>query len=417
MIPSLKWDDLRSFHQSHYHPSNAFFYTYGNLPLRVHLQFIEDKILSHFDRINPDTHVPNEIRWEEPRTATYYYPLDKSEAATKKSQVCVAWLTADIIHSFDVLVLSLLGHILMGNAASPLRKALIDSKLGSSLCDASGFDSDNRDTLFACGLKDVDPDDAPKIESIIFDTLTDLSENGVEKELIDTAIHQIEFRRKERTNSPYPYGIKLLLGISGIWFHGGDTIHALMLDKDLDTLQNELAKGPFFENLIKEQLLNNPHRVLFTLAPDQTLEEKENNRIRQELDDLKAGLSPEDLEKIALDNRLLEDSQNAEEDLSCLPTLTITDIPKDVTVIPSNGEYDAIAGTCYRQPTSGIFYLSAAAGMAGLPHEWRRKKGIIPAWPEEYRPPPVESVCRPMHGPFTVSLQGACPLSPSAENA
>lgn len=371
VIPTLKWEDLKAFHQSHYHPSNAYFYTYGNLPLAGHLGFIEEKILKHFERIEPDTKVPNEIRWNEPRKATYYYPFDKTESPVKKSQVCVAWLTVDINSSFDVLVMSLLGHILLGNAASPLRKALIDSKLGSALCDASGYDSDNRDTLFACGLKDVDPEDAPKIEAIIFETLNGLAANGVEKELVDTAIHQIEFRRKERTNTPYPYGIKLLLGITGPWFHGGDTLHAMMLDQDLETLQGELAKGPFFETVIRTQLLENNHRVLFTLAPDQTLEEKENERINKELEDARERLTPQDLEKIASDNRILEEEQDRDEDLTCLPTLSIADIPKDVTVVlPSEG-YENIPGTCYRQATSGIYYLTAAAGMSHLPHEWR----------------------------------------------
>ncbi|MBU1170630.1 MAG: insulinase family protein [Proteobacteria bacterium] len=364
IIPHLTWDQLKTFHQSHYHPSNAYFYTYGNLPLSEHLRFIESKILRSFERIDPKTEVLNEPRWETPRQTTYFYPLDKQENTGKKSQICVAWLTADINRSFDVLSLSLLGHILMGNSASPLRKALIDSKLGSALCDASGFDSDNRDTMFACGLKDVDPNDAEEIEAIIFKTLNDLASNGVEKELVDTAIHQIEFRRKERTNTPYPYGIKLLLGISGVWFHGGDTINALMLDNDLATLREELDKGPFFENLIRRNLLENTHRVRFTLAPDQTLEEKETSRVKKELDEIKVRLTPAELDKIKSDNQKLESLQDSEENLSCLPTLQITDIPKDVAVMAPNQGYDAIPVTCYKQPTSGIFYLAAAAGIS-----------------------------------------------------
>jgi hypothetical protein len=31
VIPRLTYDQLKSFHRHHYHPSNAFFYTYGNL--------------------------------------------------------------------------------------------------------------------------------------------------------------------------------------------------------------------------------------------------------------------------------------------------------------------------------------------------------------------------------------------------
>lgn len=33
-IPELTWEGLRQFHAGHYHPSNAFFYTYGNMDLK-----------------------------------------------------------------------------------------------------------------------------------------------------------------------------------------------------------------------------------------------------------------------------------------------------------------------------------------------------------------------------------------------
>ena len=83
---------------------------------------------------------------------------------SKKYQICVAWLTADIRDSFEVLVLTLLEQILLGNSASPLRKALIDSNLGTALSDGTGYDSNNKDTMFVCGLKDVKKSVAGKIE-------------------------------------------------------------------------------------------------------------------------------------------------------------------------------------------------------------------------------------------------------------
>ena len=155
----------------------------------------------------------------------------------------MAWLTIDIKDAFEVLVFTLLGQILLGNPASPLRKALIDSKLGTALCDGTGFSADNRDTMFVCGLKDVEESAADKIEAIIFDILKDLSQNGIDKQMIESAIHQIEFHRKEVTNIPYPYGIKLLLTFAGSWFHGGDPVRALQFDNDLKRLRHELIRG------------------------------------------------------------------------------------------------------------------------------------------------------------------------------
>ena len=365
-IPALTHDQLRRFHQRHYHPSNAFFYTYGDMPLKDHLAFIQDKILSRFTAIDPKTTVPSQERWQEPRTATYTYPLDPGDDPAKKSQVCVAWLCADIQHTFDVLVLKLLEQILLGNAASPLRKALIDSELGSSLADVTGYDADNRDTLFACGLKDVDPADAAKIEAIVFDTLAGLVEEGIDRELIDAAIHQIEFQRKEITNTPYPFGIKLLLTVSGSWFHGGRPEKVLQFDADMHKIREEATRGGFFEDRIRAFLLDNRHRVLFTLEPDQKMAARETARVRKELERIQAGLSREALDRILQDAAALEKTQAQTEDIRCLPTLALDDIPPSIQAIVPSADHRSAPATCFLQPTAGIFYVTAALGVGSL---------------------------------------------------
>ena len=42
------------------------FYTYGDLPLESHLEYIENKVLRHFDKISVTTDIPHEPRWTEP---------------------------------------------------------------------------------------------------------------------------------------------------------------------------------------------------------------------------------------------------------------------------------------------------------------------------------------------------------------
>ena len=366
-IPSLSYDQLKEFHHHHYHPSNAFFYTYGDLPLKDHLAFIAQKVLAQFQPIDPDTVVASQPRWMQPQSVSFTYPFNKNEDPAKKCQVCVAWLTADIKDSFEILTLTLLEQILLGNSASPLRKALIDSGLGSALCDGCGFDSDNRDTLFVSGLKDVDRTSAGKIEAIIMDVLSDLAANGIEKKLIDSAIHQIEFHRREITNTPYPYGIKLLLTFSGSWFHGGDPLKILNFETELARLTDALEKGPFFENQIKKYFLENPHRILLTLEPDQEMEHNENKRLRAELNRIRKNLSPTDIDQIKQDAEALQRLQETEEDVSTLPTLQREDIPPSVPIVKESASKESQQVTIYNQPTSGIVYFAAAAGAGSLP--------------------------------------------------
>ena len=367
VIPELTYEQLKAFHQRHYHPSNAFFFTYGDLPLPDHLAVIEARILDHFDAIDPNTDVPSQPRWDRPAQVSYNYPLDAEEDHTRKYQVALAWLTADIKDSFEVLSLVLLEQILLGNSASPLRKALIESGIGTALSDGTGFDADNRDTLFSCGLKGVSAASADEIEEVIVRVLQDLVANGVPRQLIDSAIHQIEFHRKEVSNTPYPYGIKLLLAISSGWFHGGDPEKILLFDSDLSRIWEKLDQEPFFENKIRQYLLENNHRVRMLLQPDGTMAEAEKKRVQEELAAIRAKLSATDLETIRQYTQQLAGLQESEEDLSCLPTLLREDIPPDVSIVKASETHTDARVECYEQPTSGIFYFSAAAGAGSVP--------------------------------------------------
>ncbi len=367
IIPDLTYQGLKDFHSRHYHPSNAFFFTYGHLPLSNHLEFIQNKILSKFDCIDPDTDVPSQARWTHPKKVSYAYPLAENENPDHKCQVAVAWLTADIKDSFEVLSLTLLEQILLGNPASPLRMALIESKLGTALSDGTGFDADNRDTLFSCGLKGSSNSSADEIETLIFQVLNDLVDNGIDSQMIESAIHQIEFHRKEITNTPYPYGLRLLLAFSASWFHGGEPDRILQFDTDLKTLRKALSRGQFFENQIKKYFLDNPHRMLMTLEPDQMMTRKMDAQTTTKLSLIRKDMTSADLEAIAHQTGALKALQETEENLSILPTLALEDIPPDIETVQASSEHEKTPAICYRMPTSGIFYFTAIAGAGTLP--------------------------------------------------
>jgi len=368
-IPKLSHEELLAFHRRHYHPSNAFFYTYGNLPLEGHLQYIDEAILSRFHAINPDTDVPSQPRWNEPRDATYAYPLEPSEDDGRKCQFCLAWLTADIREAFEILVLTLLEQILLGNPGSPLRKALLDSGIGSTLSDGTGFDGENKDTMFACGLKDVAEDAGDTIERLIFDTLQEIVDTGIDDRLVESAIHQIEFHRREVTNSPFPYGLKLLLRFAGDWFHGGDPALTLKFDSLMDRLKAEMKNKGFLEDKIRAYFIENPHRVRLLLRPDPEQTERENRRLHEELKKIEENLKPADIETIQNDARALAELQEANEDLSCLPTLEKEDISPSVSIVNPSGEFETPPVTLYEQPTLGILYLSSVMGIEDLPED------------------------------------------------
>jgi presequence protease len=368
-IPNLSWEELKNFHSKYYHPSNSYFYTYGNQPLKESLEFISQKVLDNFELLDMDSKVPAQPRWESPRTKTIAYAYSDPEDAEKKYQACVAWLTCDVKDSFEILVLTILEQVLLANASSPLRKALINSNLGSALSDATGFDADNRDTMFACGLKDISKSSVSKMEKLIFSTIKKTADKGIGKNLIDSAIHQIEFHRKEITNTPYPFGIKLLLSFASTLIHDGDPVSCINIDDDLDKLKQELKKGEFLENRLRQYFLENPHRVLFTLEPDANLEQKTINETKKELKNIFKKLNKQDIEKIKKDSKTLEQLQEQVEDVSILPTLDLVDIPPEIEIIKPDTIKSVKLSTCYNKATSGILYFTCPVGAGTIPSD------------------------------------------------
>jgi Zn-dependent M16 (insulinase) family peptidase len=91
-ILDLTWEDLKAFHRTYYHPSNAYFFTYGDLPLERHLAVIEKQALGHFGPQEVDSAVPEEIRYDRPQRVTEAFPVDAGEPLERRSIVQLAWL-------------------------------------------------------------------------------------------------------------------------------------------------------------------------------------------------------------------------------------------------------------------------------------------------------------------------------------
>lgn len=371
-IPALSWQQLRDFHARYYHPSNAWFFSSGNLDLPALLATVEERVLKNFERLELDSEVPAEQRLDTPQQVTETYPLDAGEPLEKRSMVQVAWLTNDINDSFERLAMSLLSSLLLGNPAAPLYKALLDSGLGANLAPGVGYHDDNRTTYFAAGLQGTDPEQLEAIEKLVLETLEQVATEGFSRERIDGTIHRLEFANREVSGDSYPYSLLLLMRLLGSWIHGGDPLESLNFDQNLQRLAAELDKGPFFENLIREQLLANRHRVTLLLKPDTELGPQQDAATRGELDKIQQRLSAEEQQQIVAQALALKNAQEEAEDLACLPTLELSDIPPvEVAVKVETQQRNSVKSNWFAQPTNGIGTVALNFALDGLSEEQR----------------------------------------------
>jgi len=366
-IPELTWEQLRKFHAVHYHPSNAYFYTYGDRPLEETLKAVEENALSRFERIERDTTIPKVKRFAKPIEATEPYPATPGEDLSHKAEALVAWVTVPAGDSFKLLAMRVLSEVLLGNAGSPLRKALIDSKLGTAMADGSGLQDDYQETVFGAGLKDIALEDAAKVEQVVLDTLARLVSSGVDKAHVDAAIHHLEFDKRERSNAGFPYALKVLFNLLAPYYYGGDPYSAVNFDADIAHLEKARAEGRFFEVLIQAELLDNTHRVLLKVAPDPELEERQRRRELERLAAIEAGLSQEEKQRIVAEALRLKADQEAKQDLTSLPTLDLSDIPMKFEDVPSRETTIGKANVeFFPMATNGVTYIDVRTDFSTL---------------------------------------------------
>ena len=366
-IPKLTHKMLKDFHKEHYHPSNSFTFTYGDMPLKEHLKFLRNNVLKGFNKIKIDTDVEKNRRWKTHKVCEYPYPFSDSGKKENKYQFCIAWLVGDVQNIEETILLTILSYILVETSASPLRKALIESELGSSLSDMNGLEADMREAMFCCGLKDIKKADSKKVKKIIFDVLNEIVKNGLSDDLLKAALHQIEFSRKEITNRPYPYGIKLVLNISSIWFHGGNVEKVLNIDDSLDNVKKTIFKKNAIPNLIKKYFLNNEHYVEFLLKPDSKMSQKEDEKVKKELSKIREKLSSKEIKEIKKNSKELIKLQAQEEDISVLPTLKISDINKNIKSLKTQKINKNVF--YYNVRSSDIFYFVFKSGLKKVEKE------------------------------------------------
>jgi len=367
VIPSLTFEQFKEFHADNYHPSNARVYFYGDDPVEERLNLL-DSYLSEFSERKVDTTVKWQPLMDKPKTVKGAFPAKEG-----KYMASVNWVVHDEpMDSEEYLATSIISHLLMGNSAAVLRKALTDSGLGEQVLGGA-FDSTLQQMVFSAGLKGLqDEESSKKVEDLVISTLETCAEKGFSEAAVAASINTIEFRLREFNTGGYPKGLMLMLGALEGWIYGRDPVDELRFEADLASLKAKLAKKePVFENIIKKRLLKNQHRVTVTMSPDANMEAEDLKSETEELEKLKSQFNPEEVKKVVEETEALKAAQAAEdppEAMATMPTLNLADIEKKEREIPIKVT-DAAEGTkvvTHPMSTSGIMYMDLALNLDAL---------------------------------------------------
>ena len=383
-VTELTYAQLRSFYKTYYLPGNSYFFLYGNISTGAYLEFLAKKLEAisgnwtnvEFRPLRHEaTHQPG---WQSPRTARETYPVDAHEPLNEKTYFMLSWLIGDATDAEDAVMCEVLSLILLGSEAAPLRQAIVNSRLGSDLFEygsimVPGTNRTGPHSTFNIGLTGSETDRLPAFSKLVIDTLTRIADEEIEEARIEAAFRQARYQFQEITPK---FPVEMMSRVVQTWIYEKDPATSLKMGTFLSTIRQRWIRNPsIFNHLIRERLLENPHRLTSVLYPDPNMKEQTKVNHDQRMKALRAQLTDKQVKKITADAAELErlnGESNSLEALETLPQLKIADLPAKPRHIPTQIErVQDIVLLRNDVHSNGINYVVLNFDLNGLPqHLW-----------------------------------------------
>ncbi|MCY4045109.1 MAG: insulinase family protein [Cellvibrionales bacterium] len=376
-ITDLSYDELKAFYKDHYHPSNAMFMTYGDIPAIEHQAQFEEKALSQFEINEEVIAVGKEKRYLSPLRVQEAYAFDSPEDPKEATNLNIGWLLGQNTSLTDVLQAQLLSYALLENSASPLQQYLESTHLGKAPSALCGLEDSYHELVFVCGLSGSKTESADQFISEVLGVLEKVADEGLPLERLEAIVHQLELSQREIGGDGYPYGLQMMLTALPCVTHRGDPMELLNLDPVLDKLREDIQDPNFIKDLVRKLLLDNPHRVELVATANNELSEKAAQAEKAELANIKNSLSIDEKNAIIEKAKALQARQQLVEDASVLPKVTLSDIKDDILVLDGSTLNEEPKLTHYQQGTNGLEYQQIVLPLPDLTDE---EKQLLPLY-------------------------------------
>ena len=358
-IPELTYEDFLDAHRKFYAPSNAYIFLDGSMDIDEMLGILNDEFLKEFRRAEP---VDFPVKQAPVNGGSQRVIYEIGEEEKDEPRMRIAW--GGVIGDYDdrerLLAMHVLHSVLAHNNNSPLPKCILDENLAEDVI-VSITDS-VRQPYARIEVRNYDDKNTERIRELIFGEMRRLSEEGLDHEEIYSAMANTEFVMRERDYGTYPQGLIFGFNILESWLYGGKPEANLQVGDLFENLRSKVEDG-YFEQLLREVYLENPHFCEVILEPSVTAGEERREEENTRILNVAAKWSDEERQEYIQQEKSLEEWQNHEdtpEDLQKLPHLTLEDIqdmPEDLAT--ETHELDGTAVLVHDMPTNGVLYVNA----------------------------------------------------------
>ena len=334
-IPALTYEQFLDTHARHYNPSNSYITLYGDLDVNRALTFLDERYLSQSSAASrrmyaavaagedPSALAPNPLDVQAPVTCEY----ERVEMATtpENALVGLGLVLGNALDRKRTIAADILFEALLGSNEAPVKKAILAAGLGGNVVSYTAAESLQPYELIM--LQNAQPGVARELRRVFQDACRDLCEHGVPRERLEAIISSNEYDLRQRDYG-IADGVAIACDALSTWLYDDDAATlALKYGPVYEELRGELD-GSYFEDLLRELVLENDHMALVELAPVDAAEGAESAEAA-ELAAKRDAMTDVELADVVERTAALRAAQEAEdtpEAKATLPRLRVSDI-------------------------------------------------------------------------------------------
>ncbi|MDF2511244.1 MAG: hypA [Herbinix sp.] len=330
-IPELSYEEFIEFHKTYYHPSNSYIYLYGDMDFEERLTWLDKEYLNQYDRLDVDSAVKLQNTFDSIREVREFYSLSEGEEIKDNTYLSYNTVVGNSLNKELGLVFQVLDYVLLQAPGAPIKQALLDAEIGRDIL--GGFEDEILQPSFIVIAKNSEESKKDQFIGTIRNVLENVVQKGLEEKSLRAAINFYEFKYREADYGQFPKGLLYGLRTMSSWLHD-DTKPFLHLKDSAGYafLKEKIGTG-YYENVIKEHLLNNTHTSVVVLQPKTGLNNQKEEDLKKKLSAYKASLSKEEIQRIMDETKSLKQFQelpSTKEELEMIPLLTREDISKEI---------------------------------------------------------------------------------------
>lgn len=334
-IPALTYEQFLDTHARRYNPSNSYITLYGDLDVDRALAFLDERYLSQPSAASrrmdaavaagedPSTLAPNPLSVQAPVTCEY----KRVEMATtpENALVGLGLVLGSALDRKRTIAADILFEALLGSNEAPVKKAILAAGLGGNVVSYTAAESLQPYELIM--LQNAQPGVARELRRVFQDACRDLCEHGVPRERLEAIISSNEYDLRQRDYG-IADGVAIACDALSTWLYDDDAATlALKYGPVYEELRGDLD-GSYFEDLLRELVLQNDHMALVELVPVDAAEGSEGAEAA-ELAAKRDAMTDAELADVVERTAALRAAQEAEdtpEAKATLPRLRVSDI-------------------------------------------------------------------------------------------